>query len=88
MRTHAAAAMPIATSMFLGGSFAFRPWSSPKNMYQGSLSPVWRNVPADASVSTRKIPAWWASPAAETTIDLLTNPLKSGTAEMANAPIM
>ena len=47
-----------------------------------------RNVPAEANVSIRKTSGRWSSPAAETTIDLLTKPLKSGTAEMEKAPTM
>ena len=47
-----------------------------------------QEVPAEARVSIRKIAARWDSPAEATTIDLLTKPLKSGTAEMAKAPTM
>jgi hypothetical protein len=49
---------------------------------------VWRNVPDDARVSIRNIHCRWSSAAAVTTIDLLTKPLKRGTAEIEKPPII
>jgi hypothetical protein len=43
-----AAAIPMATYMDTGTGRSTRaPWSLPKNVNQGSLSPVWRNVPME-----------------------------------------
>src|ERR1044071_6499254 len=84
--------MAIATLMFIGGSVArFQTsglgWFFPNQMKYGTLSPVCRKVPAEASNSRKPTQSLCSSKPAETIIDLLTNPLKSGKAEMDRPPI-
>jgi hypothetical protein len=87
MQTTAASA--IATYIEVGTSRTTRaPWSRAKKVYHGSLSPVCRNVPIEASSRSSSMGARPASAAADTIIDLLTKPLKKGTPEMEKAPII
>ena len=51
-------------------------------MKYGTLSPVWRNVPAEASRRRKPTHSLCSSNPAWTIIDLLTKPLKSGKAEI------
>src|SRR5690606_15940536 len=78
--------------MFQGGSLArchvsgaqlFRP----NQMKYGTFKPVCKTVPAEASISRKANHNRWSSKPACTIIDLLTNPLKSGKAEMERPPI-
>src|SRR5579862_9166605 len=85
-------AMAIATIMLAGGSAArFQTpalgWFLPNQIKYGTLSPVWRNVPADARSSRNPTQYLCSSKPAVTIIDLLTNPLKSGNAEIDKPPI-
>src|ERR1039457_1516631 len=92
MRMQSAEAMIMATFMFQGGSAARSHVSClglffPNQMKYGTLSPVWRNVPAEASSRRNPTQYLCSSKPALTIMDLLTNPLKSGKAEMDNPPM-
>jgi len=83
-----AAAMPIATSMLRGASLQRSPESCAKKAKNGILMPAWWNTPAEANNSTSQTHPYPSFNAALITIDLLTNPLNSGNAEIDAAPIM
>ena len=93
MKMHKNEAIPIATCIFHGGSWAFSHVSSlqlflPNQMKYGTFKPVCKNVPAEARVSKKpaqRICSW--NPAA-TIIDLLTNPENRGKAEIDKPPII
>src|SRR5438045_4112427 len=92
MKMHKAEAMTIATVIFTGGSAArFQTsgfgWFLPNHMKYGTFSPVCRNVPAEASSSRNPTRYLCSSNPAVTIIDLLTNPLNNGKAEIESPPI-
>jgi hypothetical protein len=59
----------------------------PNQMKYGTLRPVCRNVPAEASISRKPAQYRWLSKPAATIMDLLTKPLNSGNAEIESPPI-
>ncbi len=81
--------MPIAASIFVGGSFASTTGSFLENQVRyGTFSPVCRKVPIDAHSSINHT-SGRCDPAADSTIIvLLTKPLNNGTPDMENAPII
>src|ERR1041384_3667954 len=92
MKMHRKAVIAIETFMFQGGSAArFQTsgfgWFFPNQMKYGTFSPVCRKVPADASSSRKPTHNLCSSNPADTIIDLLTKPLKSGKAEIERPPI-
>src|SRR5689334_11313622 len=89
---HITAATAMAACMFQGGSCARAQVCGlqlflPNQMKYGTFSPVWRKVPTEASMSRNPVQSCCFSKPAATIIDLLTNPLNSGKAEMDNPPI-
>src|SRR5437764_206600 len=85
-------AMAIAMFMLIGGSVARSQTSAlglffPNQMKYGTFSPVCRKVPAEASNKRKPTQSLCCSNPAWTIIDLLTNPLKSGKAEIDKPPI-
>src|SRR6266852_7606364 len=92
MKMHKNAVIAIATFIVAGGSAArFQTsglgWFFPNQMKYGTLSPVCRKVPADASSSRKPTHNLCSSNPAATIIDLLTNPLNSGKAEIESPPM-
>src|SRR5689334_4110048 len=82
----------IATIIFAGGSAArshtsVRGRFLPNHMKYGTFSPVWRNVPAEASSSRNPTQYLCSSNPAATIMDLLTKPLNKGNAEIDRPPI-
>ena len=86
MKMHNSALIAIASSMLPGGSEALSPRSWAKNAKKGILIPACSRTPAEANSSTNQSQSCPSAMAAAITIDLLTNPQKSGTAEMEAAP--
>ncbi len=64
------------------------PESWAKKAKKGILIPAWWNTPAAANRRTSHTHMWPSSMAAAMTMDLETNPLNSGKAEMEAAPTM
>src|SRR5215472_15334365 len=92
MKMHSAEAAIMAAFMFHGGSAARSHTSGlgrflPNQMKYGTLRPVWRKVPTEASVSRKPTQSFFSSKPAATIIDLLTKPLKSGKAEIDRPPM-
>src|SRR5512137_3204046 len=92
MKMQSTEATIMAAFMFHGGSAARSQVSClglffPNQMKYGTLRPVWRNVPAEASSSRKPTHSLCSSKPALTIIDLLIKPLKSGKAEMDRPPI-
>src|SRR5215471_5510019 len=88
---HRNAVIPIASIMLTGGSAARCHVSRfgrffPNQMKYGTFNPVCRNVPADASINKNPIHSLCSSNPAETIMDLLTNPLNNGNAEIESPP--
>src|ERR1035437_5118843 len=92
MKIQRKAAMHMVAVMFQMGSLAFsQVWGLqlflPKKMKYGTFRPVWRNVPAEASMRRKPTQSFPLSKPAETIIDLETKPLNSGKAEIERPPI-
>ncbi len=85
---HKNAAIPMPINIFLGGSLASIPASLPKKAKYGNLSPTDKNVPTAAASSIKNMGALLAISAACMIMDLLVNPLKSGTPDIEKAAII
>ena len=87
MKMHSNAVTPIAISMLSGASLQRMPESCPKKAKYGILIPECSITPAEATSRPIEIQINCPPATAESTIDLVTNPLNRGNAEIEAAPI-
>ncbi len=80
-------AIPIARSIFKGASLQRILESWAKKVKKGILIPEWYITPAEAKRRISQTTIIPCASAPERIKDLLTNPLKNGTAEIEAAPI-
>ena len=78
----------IANLILIGGSGGLSPESFWKKTNHGNLIPAWRKTPADAAANESHITNKCWSAAAWEIIDLVTNPLNRGKAEIDAPPMI